>query len=316
MLAKLDSRSTDPSIRAPQLAASFVPDQSNQSALPPSRITGGQTRPFFQAVVLGKYNVNYYQCQDTGFVQTESPYWLDEAYADAITALDIGLVSRNADKAALTKSIISDCFPRAERFVDYGGGYGMFTRMMRDHGFPFLHYDTHCQNIFARGFEVDCLDELSNTGLITAWEVMEHLVDPLRDVKTILEKANTFLFSTELIPDKRIAKPEDWWYFTPETGQHISIYTLESLEYLAKSLNAFLYTDGSSNHILSMVQARDNPFETRASAKPPSLLQKARSVFGKKQTPKRERPSLLQEDFELALERLRAQQSSARCSNE
>ncbi len=56
-----------------------------------SKITAGQTKLLFTAKVLGKYDVQYYQCVITGFIQTEEPYWLEEAYSSAITKLDIGL---------------------------------------------------------------------------------------------------------------------------------------------------------------------------------------------------------------------------------
>ena len=60
-----------------------------------SKITGGSTTLLFTAKVLNQYDVKYYRCNDTGFIQTENPYWLPEAYSDAITKLDIGLPYRN-----------------------------------------------------------------------------------------------------------------------------------------------------------------------------------------------------------------------------
>ena len=47
---------------------------------------------FVTKQVLTKYNVKYYRCSSCQFIQTEEPYWLDEAYNKAITKLDIGLV--------------------------------------------------------------------------------------------------------------------------------------------------------------------------------------------------------------------------------
>ena len=39
--------------------------------------------------------------------------------------------------------------------VDYGGGYGLLVRLMRNSGFDFYRYDPYCANFFAKGFEVD-----------------------------------------------------------------------------------------------------------------------------------------------------------------
>ena len=49
----------------------------------------------FEAQLLGKYQSKYYQCANCGFIQTEDPYWLEEAYASAITNLDLGYATRN-----------------------------------------------------------------------------------------------------------------------------------------------------------------------------------------------------------------------------
>ncbi len=53
------------------------------------------SRPLFSAPVLGKYRVSYFRCEHCGFLQTESPYWLPEAYQEPITRQDTGYVHRN-----------------------------------------------------------------------------------------------------------------------------------------------------------------------------------------------------------------------------
>jgi hypothetical protein len=47
----------------------------------------------FNAIVLAKYQVNYYHCPQCGFLQTKDPYWLSEASKDPINAEDTGLLS-------------------------------------------------------------------------------------------------------------------------------------------------------------------------------------------------------------------------------
>ena len=64
-----------------------------------SKITGGDTSLLFEKKVLGKFDVKYFRCEDTGFIQTEDPYWLEESYSSAITKLDIGLPYRNIQQS-------------------------------------------------------------------------------------------------------------------------------------------------------------------------------------------------------------------------
>ncbi len=42
-----------------------------------------------------KYEVQYYRCPECYFAQTEDPYWLDEAYQNALNLSDTGLLFRN-----------------------------------------------------------------------------------------------------------------------------------------------------------------------------------------------------------------------------
>jgi hypothetical protein len=97
--------------------------------------------------MLGKYEAKYYQCSDCQFIQTEEPFWLEEAYKDAITKLDIGLVYRNENITPIISTIIQLLFSKSKRFIDYGGGYGLFVRMMRDRGFDFYRQDIYCENL-------------------------------------------------------------------------------------------------------------------------------------------------------------------------
>lgn len=266
-----------------------------------SRITGGKTTPLFTTKVLGQYSVTYYQCDETGFIQTEQPYWLDEAYSDAITAIDLGLVERNLLKADLTDSVLQRSLQEASKFLDYGGGYGMFTRLMRDKGFDFLNYDIHCENLFSTNFHVPSLADYGDRfDLVTAWEVFEHVVDPRQTIEEIVSKSDAVLFSTELAPNISFQSSDDWWYFAPETGQHISFHTDRSLRYLADELGLYFYSDGVTNHMLSRFKLATKPFANRRRKR--RWQRNLESLFAAK---KRSRESLLPGDFNAALNRLR-----------
>lgn len=206
------------------------------------------TNPFSTALVLGKYSVRYFLCSNCGFVHTEEPYWLEEAYSSAITSIDIGPVNRCMVGAETTKALILAFLDANARFVDYGAGYGLFVRRMRDIGFDFYYHDKYCKNVFARGFEVD-LDGSMKFELITAFEVVEHLEEPLQRLRQLREVSKNIFFTTEIIPS-RYPKPEEWWYYGLEHGQHISFFSRKSLYELANRLGLNLYTYGSF-HLLT-----------------------------------------------------------------
>ncbi len=201
---------------------------------------------FGQAKVLQKYPVKYYCCTNCGYIQTEEPYWLDEAYSNIITKSDIGLISRNLQMATNTKQLILTCFETTGKFIDYGGGYGMFVRLMRDQGFDFRRHDPLCVNLFADGFDAVAQ---SNYALLTAWEVFEHLADPLAEIEKMLSFSRNLFFSTLLIqtPPKPLG---EWWYYGLEHGQHVSFYSKETLKVIANKFNLKLhFSNGSLNFI-------------------------------------------------------------------
>ena len=223
-----------------------------QEQIQKCKICDSNSHYFATAKVLQKYNVNYFQCSNCGFVQTEEPYWLDEAYSEAIAVSDVGLVYRNNMMANIASKLLFNYFDSQAKFLDYGGGYGLFVRLMRDKGFDFYWFDKFCKNIFACGFEFQD-NQRKNLELITAFELFEHLTNPSQEFKKILNLCPNILFSTELLPEDN-PTPDNWWYYTPHEGQHISIYTRKSLEILASRHNLKLYTNGKSLHLLTTKQ--------------------------------------------------------------
>jgi len=204
---------------------------------------------FDKAIVLGKYEVSYFECKRCGFVQTEEPYWLEEAYSKVIGSSDIGLVSRNLVNLELTRTVIALFFSRQEKFVDYGGGYGLFVRMMRDKGFDFYLYEPNCENLFAKTFDIK-LPTDTEFQMLTAFEVFEHFNNPLAEVEQMLNLSSNIFFSTSLLP-KPTPKTSQWWYYSLEGGQHISLYTTPCLKYLAERLGVRIYSNGNNYHLLT-----------------------------------------------------------------
>lgn len=131
------------------------------------------------------------------------------------------------------------------KYLDYAGGYRTLCRLMRDIGFDFCTTDAYCTNLFARDFV--CNPERTDEFVgVTAIEVLEHIHNPMdffENISQFVSQSGIIVFSTlryEGEPPKK-----DWWYYSFDTGQHISFYTKKTLETLAKKLNMHLLFTGS-----------------------------------------------------------------------
>jgi len=204
---------------------------------------------FFKSTVLDKFDVDYFKCANCDFVQTEDPSWLEGSYSEAITQSDIGIIRRNIMLSKITSAVINAFFNQNNKYLDYGGGYGLLVRIMRDMGFDFHWYDQFCQNLFAKGFEHNTKDK-TQYELVTAFEVFEHLPNPLEIVDTMISSSKSILFTTELMPTK-VSPPDTWWYYGQDHGQHISFYTKKTLSIIARQISLNLYTNGKSIHLLT-----------------------------------------------------------------
>ena len=203
----------------------------------------------FSANLLKKYSVKYFQCSKCGYVQTEDPFWLEEAYNSSINDSDTGMMMRSFWNRNIAATMIYFLFEKKKKFLDYGGGYGVFVRLMRDVGFDFYWQDKHTENLFAKGFE---LSENTNTHveLLTCFEAFEHFDEPINELEKLLKVSRNILLSTVFIPDP-IPHPNDWWYYGIEHGQHIGFFQEKTFEYLAKKNNLYFYTNGQNLHLLT-----------------------------------------------------------------
>lgn len=253
------------------------------------RICQTPSATLFTAKVMGKHDVRYFACPHCGFVQTEDPFWLEEAYASPISLADVGLVGRNIGFSQFLRKLITAFLDPAASFVDYGGGNGMLVRLMRDHGFDFRWHDKYATNLFARGHEHQ---PGTRYELLTAFEVFEHLVDPRAEVAAMSTFSDRILFSTELIPNP----PPDadaWSYYGLPHGQHVAFYTARSLELLGRELGFRYASLGAGLHLLSKQPI--NRFLVRVLCL--HRLSNLRLLYGR-------RPSLVPQDWAAAIAQL------------
>ncbi|MBA2953673.1 methyltransferase domain-containing protein [Nocardioides sp. MAH-18] len=213
----------------------------------PCRACGSATAPFATDVVLGHVDASYEQCDTCGGVQAVEVTWLEEAYSSAIARLDVGLLDRCQILSSITAAVLRTRRLRSGTFLDWAGGYGTMTRLMRDRGYHFSHTDPMASNVFADGFDVAGPDG-GRFDLVTAFEVLEHLTDPVESLRPVADATDLLLTTTQVLPQPA-PQPSEWWYYTLESGQHITFYTRRGLEGLAERLGFDGVVSGGFVHL-------------------------------------------------------------------
>lgn len=236
------------------------------------KICAKETEIAFKARILQSYDENFYKCRHCGFLSVDNAHWLSEAYKDAINISDTGILVRNLRLYTIVVCVAYLFFgfkqstskdEKEKILLDFGGGNGLLVRLLRDCGIEALWEDKYCENFYARGFEWkrfrDCslkesinknnanTDKASQTNiqsigfpsLATSFEVFEHLPNPKEEISSMLSICKNLICSTEIIPSAipQSSGKNTWWYYGFEHGQHISFFTRESLDFIAKQNN-------------------------------------------------------------------------------
>jgi len=213
-------------------------------------ICDGEMSLKFRARIMSRYDIAYYLCAACGYLCTEKPYWLAEAYSDSIPASDTGILARNRDVAKRLAALLYFVLGHRgqARWLDVAGGYGILTRLMRDYGFDFYWSDLYSKNVFARGFELSPGETFDG---ITAIEAIEHSEDPKTFVSDALRLSSTktFVFTTEIYSGAP-PNPEEWWYYALNTGQHVAFFQERTLRTLAEGFG-LQYARSKNLHIFS-----------------------------------------------------------------
>lgn len=209
------------------------------------RVCAASAQYVFTRPVLAR-PVRYFECGRCRYLQTEDPDWLEIAYSRAINDVDAGIMIRNQLNVARVVMTLLSCGQLRGRVVDHAGGYGILVRMLRDAGVDAYWRDKYCENLLARGFE----SQGGSYDLVTAFEVFEHLLNPLAELNSLLEDAPMVLLSTDLAAGATYSL-RDWWYLGPEHGQHIGFFRPETLQWMAAAAGCELASDGRSVHLFS-----------------------------------------------------------------
>lgn len=220
-------------------------------------ICSNQMDACFTSIVMRKYSAEYKVCSKCGYLTVHNPHWFEEAYTSVITTADTGLVMRNVSLAPKVAGVLYWLMGARSggRYVDVAGGYGLFTRLMRDLGFDFYWADKYCENKMSRGFEYQ--QGMGACSAVTAFEILEHLSDPVTFIEEIfsITRAPVLLFSTELY-EGAPPRPGEWPYYAFATGQHIAFYQRRTLEALGAKLG-YYFASANGLHIFSRTRVNE-----------------------------------------------------------
>ena len=209
-------------------------------------ICNSSANMLFSVMVQGENRSELNSCSNCEFAFYPDQNWISKSFSDELNSLDVGAADRTVISADYLSVMLKSQKLSHGKFLDYGGGYGLLSRIMRDRGFNFENFDPFTRQIFpTSGLHMNnSLDQKYDA--ITLIEVALHFEDPLEEFRRLLQLTNV-LFFTAVLTDEKL--DHDWWYLSPETGQHIALFSQKTLATLAEKLGVNLTSDGRFFHI-------------------------------------------------------------------
>lgn len=204
--------------------------ESRTGEFAPCRLCGARAAFWGRKRVLNRYDISYYLCSNCGSLETETPYWLEEAYDVTGLGDDLGAGQRTIDLVLKTSALLDQIkLPAGAECIDFGAGLGLFTRLMRDRGLNFLSYDRYAKPFFSDRNNVTTIAGRS-PAVVTAFEVLEHFPDPAQDLEQLFDSRPALVIvATELFN----GQDETWPYFAAEGGQHVFFYSPKAMTQIA-----------------------------------------------------------------------------------
>jgi glycosyltransferase involved in cell wall biosynthesis len=206
----------------------------------PCRLCGGLTHLSFRKQLLGRHNVGYFRCDSCASLQTEEPYWMEQAYAKDSDRFDTGKASRALTNFfALPQLLQILQVDKADVAVDVGACGGLFARLMRDVGFNFFSHEVMGNNGYNGGYSWKDLDRPCL--LITLFEVAEKFVNPAQEWQRLLACNPQWLIGST---DFYVDQSDDWLGLRADSGQQVFFYSQGALSLLAQQTGRFYYNLG------------------------------------------------------------------------
>lgn len=230
--------------------------------------------PRLQFQVLSRLDAELRECGSCGFIFVADPRWLEGSFSSHLNRLDVGSVDRTLLVAQFVRGLMGPSpHRRGWNVLDFGGGDGLLTRLLRDVGVDCRWEDPYCEPVFAVG---PPHDEIAHFDLVVMSEVALHLTDPLETFADLVGRADRVLF-TATVPPNPI--PSDWWYLMPSTGQHVAFYPTRAVAGLADRLGVHWCSDGTFFHLLSRTPIERSTRLLMRNAAVPLLLAQAWAIL-------------------------------------
>ena len=192
--------------------------------------------------------ISYFLCCGCQFCfAPEFAKWRLEDFAERIynedyVLVDPGYLETRPRQSAHSLMSLFDKAGTKIRHLDYGGGNGLVSELLREANWKSISYDPFVDTDLR-------LDTIGRFDLITAIEVFEHVPDVcglVKDLSSLLAPKGIVLFTT-LLSDGHISDGcrIDWWYAAPRNG-HISLFSKKSLTILGAKvgLNFGSFSEG------------------------------------------------------------------------
>lgn len=194
--------------------------------------------------------VYYYRCQSCGFIYTNffdnfTDYdFATRVYNDEYILVDPDYVEARPKRNAESINALLSKYKDYD-ILDYGGGNGKLMQFLMEDGFKSVEtYDPFSTNYNIKpDKKYDC---------ILCFEVVEHSPTPIEtfvNIMSFLKDTGILVFSTVLQPEEVDKQKCNWWYAVPRNG-HMSLYSTESLNSIAKKLNCHFETLHYDLHLM------------------------------------------------------------------
>ncbi|MGA7431397.1 MAG: class I SAM-dependent methyltransferase [Xanthobacteraceae bacterium] len=231
----------------------MLPALKSVSAAPTSCKICGGSAPLYGAIDFHKtpplsgVAIYYRRCTACEFLFTDAfDCWSDEQfkthiYNDDYKNVDPDYQGRRPHENADAMVRLWGRYKEEMRVLDFGGGNDLFCARLRANGFPVaVTYDPMVP-AYARRPD-------GKFDLVTCFETLEHVPDPLTSVARIVESAaepGFILYSTVVQPADFSNQGLNWWYVAPRNG-HISMFSKQSLAALwaRHGYKTFSFNDG------------------------------------------------------------------------
>ena len=197
--------------------------------------------------------IEYYQCCDCHFVFAHEMYlWTnaqlkEKIYNEEYFEIDPEHIEIRPKANAQYIDAIAGEYLKDIKHLDYGGGNGLLSRLLKDKGCNSQNYDPFYDHL-------QSLNQKDRFELITAFEVFEHvpnITEIINRLRDLLSENGIILFST-LLSDGEISKDKGlaWWYAAPRNG-HISLFSKKSLLKLGSLLGLKLFSLSHNFHFFA-----------------------------------------------------------------